>query len=92
MNQIPKKSDIRSINNQYPTKDFLEDLKNELTNILPSQLVIDGSEMRMYYNGSVSDSTMSFLLCRYRNRIKRIKRNIRDGNINYKIAKDELKE
>lgn len=92
MNQIPKKSDIRSINNQYPTKDFLKDLKNELTNILPSQLVIDGREMKMYYNGSVTDSTMSYLLCRYKNRIKRIKRNIREGNIHYKIAKDELNE
>ncbi|MBY8988762.1 MAG: hypothetical protein KGD61_09930 [Candidatus Lokiarchaeota archaeon] len=92
MNQIPIKSDLRSVINQYQTKDFLEDLKNELTKILPSQLIIDGHEMKMYYNGSVTDSTMSFLLYRYKNRIKRIKRNIREGNSNYKIAKDELKE
>ena len=92
MNQNPKKLDIKSYNNQYSTKEFIEDLRNVLINIIPSHLVIDGHEMRMYYNKSLPDTNLSFLLCRYKNRIKRIKRNIREGNFNYKIAKDELKE
>ena len=77
---------------QFPTENFLEELNHMLTEILPLNLVIDGRKIRMFYNGALTDSTMSFLLCRYKNRIRRIKRNIREGNLNYKIAKDELEE
>ena len=38
------------------------------------------------------DATLSYLLCHYKNRVKRIKRNIREGHIKYKITLDELHE
>jgi hypothetical protein len=77
---------------QSPTENFFEELKRILSDILPLYLDIDGREIRMFYNGVLTDTAISFLLCRYKKRIRRIKRNIREGNKKYKIAKDELDE
>lgn len=75
----------------YTASKLIEDLRFEISQIIPNIMVINGFEVKMIRNGVLSYKKLSFILCEYENRIKRIQRNIR-ANPEFKIALDELSE
>lgn len=92
MKQSSRQNHLLTKNNGYSTNEFIEDLNRVLSNILPLPIVVDSQKISLNNKGTLPDTNLSYLLCRYNKKIKRIKRNIREGNFSYKIAKDELKE
>ena len=92
MKQSSRQIHLKTKNDGYSTNEFIEDLNRVLSNNLPFPLVVEGQKIRLNNKGTLPDTNLSYLLCRYNKKIKRIKRNIREGNFNYKIARDELKE
>ena len=75
----------------YTASELIEDLRFKISQIIPKLMVINGFEVKMICNGVLSYKKLSFILCEYENRIKRIQRNIR-ANPEFKIALDELSE
>jgi hypothetical protein len=75
----------------YTASELIEDLRFEISQIIPNIMVINGIEVKMIRNGVLSYKKLSFILCEYENRVKRIQRNIR-ANPEFKIALDELSE
>jgi hypothetical protein len=75
----------------YTTSELIDDLRCDIYQIVPKSMVINGFEVKMIRNGGLSYKKLSFILCEYENRIKRIQRNIR-ANPEFKIAIDELNE
>lgn len=75
----------------YKTSKLIEDLRKEISQIVPDNMILNGFKVKMFRNGYLPDTKLSLLLCDYTERIKRIKRNIR-ANQEFKLALDELSE
>jgi hypothetical protein len=73
------------------TSDLLYSLKQELEEILPQFIEVDGRKIRMFRNGQLSWGKLSFILCNYSKRLDRIRRNLRT-NPDFKLALDELQK
>jgi hypothetical protein len=74
----------------YTTSELIEELRHELTKIVPMFMIFNEYKTKMFRNAFLSDKKLSLILCGYGNRFKRIQRNIRT-NPEFKIALDELK-
>lgn len=77
--------------NRKSTIQLVNLLREEIEGLIPANLEVDGRNIKMFRDGKLSFNKLSFLLCRYGSRLKRIIRNTR-ANPEYKISLDELQK